>query len=89
MRRYWAIRRNLCEFIAETIELGPFPVDPNGSDALCLAAMRRASGSHDAIAVLEEILAARGAHLAESSDGQWGWSGMRFRAEGFATRSER
>lgn len=80
MQRYWAIRRKLCEFIAESVELGPYPVDAKGSDELCGAAVKRTSGSRDSIAVLEEILAARGVHLMEDCDGQWGWSGLRIRA---------
>lgn len=81
MQRYWAIRRKLCEFVAEAIEIGPYPVDLKGSDELCGAAVKRTSGSRDAIAVLEEILAARGVCLTEDSDGQWGWSGLRLRVD--------
>jgi hypothetical protein len=86
MQRYWAIRRKLCELVTEAIEIGPYAVDPKASDELCGAAVKRASGSGDAVAVLEEILAARGVHLTEDSDGQWGWSGLRLRVEGFGTQ---
>lgn len=69
MLRYWAIRRKICTLMKETIELGPFPVDAKESDALCEVVARSVSGCHDVIAILDDVLAARGIHLAEGSDG--------------------
>lgn len=85
MLRYWAIRRKICTLMKETIELGPFPVDAKESDALCEVVARSVSGCHDVIAVLDDVLAARGVHLAEGSDGQWGWTGLRIRSEAIAS----
>lgn len=86
MQRSRAIRRKLCEFVTEAIEIGPYSVDSKASGELCGAAVKRASGSRDAVAVLEEILAARGVHQTEDSDGQWELSGLRLRVVGFATQ---
>lgn len=81
MRRYWAVRRQICNLIRDTVELGPFAVNPEESDALCEAVARRVRGCGDAVAVLNEIFAARGIHLAEGPDGQWGWTGIRLRSD--------
>lgn len=81
MRRYWAVRRRICSLMKEAVELGPYPVDARESDALCQVVSRSVSGCDDAIAVLDEVLAARGVHLAEGRDGQWGWSGIRVRSD--------
>ena len=80
MRRYWAVRRQICNLIKDAVELGPFAVDPTESDVLCEAVARKIIGCGDAIAVLNEIFAARGIHLVEGPDGQWGWNGIRVRS---------
>lgn len=86
MRRYWAVRRQICNLVKDAVELGPFDVNPRESDVLCEAVARR-MGCSDAIAVLNEIFAARGIHLVEGADGKWGWNGIRVRCDVVGTHS--
>lgn len=81
MRRYCTVRRRVCSLIKEVVELGPYPVNVKESDALCEVIARRLPPCQDIVAVLDDVLAARGVQLAEGSDGQWGWLGIRVRSD--------
>lgn len=79
-QRYWAVRHRVCIIVREGVEIGPYPVDSQQSDALCKAVTRAVPFCGDALAVLEDVLKVRGVELAEGANGQWGYSGILVRS---------